>query len=157
MKKSIVLTLLVVGGAQVVSAQRSDIPAPNQRAAVLARAEAVLGSKANLSDQFSNLRNPFILHMVAEPTVEKPVVRARGDREIVAALALQLQPTGSAELNGEKFLLLGQRKVKEGERIPMVFENGQYEVEVSSINGGVFTIRLNNEEFTRPIKPGKNQ
>jgi hypothetical protein len=44
-----------------------------------------------------------------------------------------------------------------GERVPIAFENAQYEVEITSIDGSTFTIRRNDEEFTRPIKPGKNQ
>lgn len=146
--------LVLFSATAAAQSGRSDLQAPQTRAGAIARAEAILTWREKLSDELpADLKNPF---NPAEEAPVEAVQRVHTGKELIALLAAQLQPTGSAERDGEKFLLLGQRKVKVGERIPIAFENAQYEVELLSIDGGTFTIRRNNEEFTRPIKPGKN-
>lgn len=136
---------------------RSDINTPAARAAVLTRAEKLLKRNTDLSEALpSEMRNPF----VAEATEPAPDARSksslpRDDRERVAFLAGLLSPTGAAERDGEQFLLFGQRKVKVGETLPVAFENAQFDLEIVAIERGTFTVRLNRQEFTRPIKPGK--
>jgi hypothetical protein len=153
------LFIVPLAAALSASAQsaKSDILAAKPRSEVIANAESILLRRNRLSDELpASLKNPF--NPASDDSQEKVKVQsARTDRELIAALASQLQPTGSAERDGERFLLLGQRKVKVGDRVPILFENSQYEVEICGIEGGTFSIRHRNEEFTRPIKPGKNQ
>lgn len=136
---------------------RSDIPAPNQRTLILNRGTALLERRKPLSDTIGpGVKNPFN-PLEADPVAPQPVKsRLPGSpKELITLLAAQIVPTGSAEREGERFLLFGQRKVKVGETIPISFENTQFELEVVSIAASAFTVRLNNEEFTRPIKPAK--
>lgn len=150
-----VLTLVCDIWAQ---GRRSDLNSPSDRVAIVSKGEKLLTRNKTLADKISpQLRNPFVADAV-EPSADvkgaKTLLPA-SDRERVAFLANQLSPTGSAEREGEQFLLFGQRKVKVGEVIPVAFENAQFDLEVVAIERGTFTVRLNHEEFTRPIKPGK--
>ena len=145
-----------VCSAQVV---RSDVPAPVSRTNVIAKSTALLERRKNLSDDIpANAHNPF--NPLATDSVIESVVVTKSripssGKELVALLGGMVVPTGSAEREGQRFLLFGQRKVKVGEGIPITFENTQFELEVTAIEGGTFTVRLNHDEFTRPIKPGK--
>lgn len=154
----ILLVLIFVSGslssAQVV---RSDIPAPVVRSNIISKATALLERRKHLSETIpTTAHNPF--NPLASDIVETVAPRSRipsSGKELVALLAGLVAPTGSAERDGQRFLLFGQRKVKVGEGIPITFENTQFELEVTAIEGGTFTVRLNQDEFTRPIKPGK--
>lgn len=136
---------------------RSDIPAPASRVNIISKASTLLERKKNLSEEISTKApNPF--NPLATDVVQVAQPRSRipsSGKELVALLAGMVTPTGSAERDGSRFLLFGQRKVKVGEGIPITFENTQFELEVTAIDGGTFTVRLNHDEFTRPIKPGK--
>lgn len=152
------LTLLSVASAARLGADtvKPDVPPVAQRTAVLNRANALLTRHKALTDDIgAGVKNPF--NPLAVDVVEAPT-RSRlpgSAKELIAVLAGQISPTGSAERDGERYLLFGQRKVKVGEGIPITFENTQFELEVVSIEGGAFTVRLNHEEFTRPIKTAK--
>jgi hypothetical protein len=76
----------------------------------------------------------------------------RSPHELLAAIAAGLKPTGSLVLRGEPTLLFGQKRVKAGDSMTINFEGAEYTVVITAIQAPNFTIRLNNEEFTRPIK-----
>lgn len=74
------------------------------------------------------------------------------EADLVAALAAQLQPTGSLMLGGEPYLLFTERRQKIGDKVPVVLEKVEYTVEIVSIAGNRFRIRYNGREAERPIK-----
>ena len=76
----------------------------------------------------------------------------RSGRDLLAALAEGLRPSGSFTLRGEPILTFGARRVKVGDALTVTFEGAEYAVVISAIKPPNFTFRLNNEEFTRPIK-----
>jgi hypothetical protein len=157
--KSRISIFVLFASAIPVSAQsvKSDILAGKARADIVLASESILARRNALPDELpTTLKNPF--NPAIDDSLEKSkTVSLRTEKELIAVLAAQLMPSGSAERDGARFLLLGQRKVKVGDHVPILFENVQYDVEISAIEGATFTIRCRNEEFTRPIKPGKNQ
>jgi hypothetical protein len=48
--------------------------------------------------------------------------------------------------------VFGQKRVKAGGFLTITFEGNEYTLEIASIERPNFTLRLNREEFTRPIK-----
>jgi len=148
-------------------AGRSDLVSPSKRAATVELAQK-LGArvKPNSILLAKDIINPFNppgfdgpdaeeLAAIAAAKASKPTQR-RSSHDLLVEIASQMSPTGSAILGGESFLLFGQKKMKVGDKITITFEGGVYEVEVTSIERTNFTIRLNRDEYTRPIKPGKN-
>lgn len=157
--KNFVLILAFITCVAPVFSQggKSDIAAAKPRGQAIANAATILTRRETLSDEVpSNIKNPFNPG-VDESEKSKTVRAVHTEKEMIAILAAQILSTGSAERDGQRFLLLGQRKVKVGDRVPIAFENAQYEVEIAAIDSGTFTIRYRDQEFTRPIKPGKNQ
>jgi hypothetical protein len=76
----------------------------------------------------------------------------RTGRDQLQAIAAGLKPSGYIVLGGQPTLLFGQKRVKAGGSVTITFEGTEYTVEITSIVSPNFTLRLNREEFTRPIK-----
>ncbi len=85
---------------------------------------------------------------------ETPAARQgpRNGRELLEAIAGGLKPSGNFVINGQQTLLFGQKRVKAGGLLTITFEGNEYTLEVTAIQRTNFTLRLNREEFTRPIK-----
>ncbi len=76
----------------------------------------------------------------------------RSGRDLLQAIGVSLKPSGFFVLGGEPTLVFGQKRVKAGGLLTITFEGSEYTLEIVSINQPNFTLRLNREEFTRPIK-----
>jgi hypothetical protein len=87
----------------------------------------------------------------ATPGVTRPA-GPRTNRDLVEAIANGVKPSGYLVLRGEPVLLFGQKRVKAGDALTLTFEGTEYTVVVTSIKAPNFSIRLNNDEFTRPIR-----
>lgn len=94
-----------------------------------------------------------------EPRTEpgaRPAPRISGDREILITIASRVLPTGTFSLGGERFLQFSKKRLKVGDKLTVTHEGQDYTLELTAIDATNFTLRLNREEITRPIKPGKN-
>lgn len=76
----------------------------------------------------------------------------KGARDLLAAIAQSLKPGGFIVMGGVPSLSFGQKRVKPGGLLTVTFEGNEYTLEVVAIDRTNFTLRLNREEFTRPIK-----
>jgi hypothetical protein len=77
------------------------------------------------------------------------------DREILQKIATQIKPSGMLMFGGQPLLLFREKKLKVGDSLTITFEGTDYVVVIAGIDQTSFKIRLNGEEITRPIKPGK--
>jgi hypothetical protein len=140
-----------------------EVVSSAKRAEVIAQAKALLAPK----DKMPEIKDPF--HSVAynetlaansgrsltpgqTDAPARPTSGPRTDRDILQAIAANLKPSGFFVLGGEPTLVFGQKRVKAGGTISIRFEDTDYTLEVASIERPNFTLRLNREEFTRPIK-----
>ena len=76
----------------------------------------------------------------------------RSARDLIQTIASSLNPSGFFILGGQPTLVFGQKRVKAGGFLTITFEGTEYTIEIISIERPNFTLRLNREEFTRPIK-----
>lgn len=83
-------------------------------------------------------------------------VKSFGDREILIALAAKVLPKGSFSLGSESLLSFGKKNLRAGDRLTVNYEGQDYSLILVGFDRTTFTLRLNKEEITRPIKPGKN-
>ena len=93
---------------------------------------------------------------VAAGTVGPPP-KAYGDREILAALASKVTPGGTMGRGSHSLLNFGKKNLRPGDHLTVSYEGQEYNLELVGFDNTNFTLRLNKEEITRPIKPGKNQ
>ena len=106
--------------------------------------------------------NPPGFNSVARPVettavVAGPAPRAYGDREILASLATKVTPRGTFGVGSNSLLSFGKKNLRPGDRLTVNYEGQDYNLTLVSFDSINFTLRLNKEEITRPIKPGKNQ
>lgn len=148
--------LLAIGTLPpAIHAQATDVAPPQRREPVVNDATrlAMVPERPALPEQ---LKNPFA--PAAAPTSSQAAPTARGsssapDRELLQRLAPLVDPSGTMHLGGQPILLFGQKKVTEGDTLPVTFNGQPYVLVISRIDPTSFTLRLNGEETTRPIKP----
>ena len=85
----------------------------------------------------------------------EPARLVSSEREILQKIAAQITPSGMVLFNGKPLLLFREKKLKVGDSLTITFEGTDYVVVIAGIDQTSFKIRLNREEITRPIKPGK--
>lgn len=78
------------------------------------------------------------------------------DRELLEHIATRIQPSGIFRVGDESFLTFGQKRVNPGDILTVTYDGQDYQIEVTAIDQSTFTLRLNKEEYTRPLKPAKS-
>ncbi len=160
------LLLILSGGLSLalLHAAESDVASPTVRQEALDMAKKLLAPReipAVAADPFHSGafaevlkgtgRAPDAGTTTIRTDVSKPTGPRTG-RDQLQAIAAGLKPSGYIVLGGEPTLLFGQKRVKAGGSVTITFEGSEYTVEITSIDRPNFTLRLNREEFTRPIK-----
>ncbi len=159
--RTLIILLLVTGAGApaTLHAQRSDLlPPPRRAAAVELAGKLVEPRDAPALDP--KVSNPFapagFEPAVAEtgPVAGPVAPRERTNREILDAIGASIRPTGTMIMRGEPILLFGSRQARVGDELPVTVNGVAHIVIITAIESTHFTIRLNNEEITRPIQPG---
>jgi len=147
--------LFLTGFASAQTPANSEIVPSQKRAATVALAAQLLKSPSAAEVMIPDgLRNPF--DPTAGTNIEVKSGRPGSDKELLALLADQLHPTGVMGRDELVLLLKGQKGVKLNDKLTLSFDGVAYEVEVTAIDNNSFSLRFNQAEITRPIKPGKN-
>lgn len=161
MRHPILFTFFLLTGAVSAMGQaKVDIVSPQVRMNSINRIKTLLTTKV-IEDSPEDLAksNPFNplqpVDPVAavEPTAALTSMGPGGDQEKLQKIANGVIPTGTMKLGDTPILLFGQKKFKVGDTLPIIFEGASYELHITAIERISFTLRLNNEEITRPIKP----
>ena len=154
----VMLTGLILGAW----AAEDDVSNPAKRTETVAQAKALLATK----EVSGAIKDPFHSEAFAEAlsanggkgsttqtaTTQAAPTGPRSSRDLLQAIAAGLKPSGFFVLSGEPTLVFGQKRVKAGGVVTIHFEGADYTLEIVSIERPNFTLRLNREEFTRPIK-----
>jgi hypothetical protein len=156
--KRIICISIVCFCADFAGAQpptNSEIGTAQKRAEVVGLAAQLL-KQPSTEDVLvqDGLHNPF--DQRTGTNVELKAGRPSSDKELLALLADQLHPTGVMGRDELVLLLKGQKGVKLNDKLTLSFDGVGYEVEVIAIDNNNFSLRFNQAEITRPIKPGKN-
>ncbi|MSU23238.1 MAG: hypothetical protein EXS32_05365 [Opitutus sp.] len=83
-------------------------------------------------------------------------VRQTGDRETLEAIAPRIMGTAMIEFAGKRMLLIGKNRFEVGAHFTVTYNGQEVDLELLAIDRTTFTLRLNHEEITRLIKPGKS-
>lgn len=164
------LTLLAVAA---FAADVAPVVAPAKRTESLATAQKLLASRdaaapATLVDPFhseafaaaaaasgaataANLGGVSANAGAAGSAVGTRPAGPRSTRDLLQAIGDALKPSGFIVMGGQPSLSFGQKRVKPGGTLTITFEGAEYTVEVTAIDRTNFTLRLNNEEYTRPV------
>jgi hypothetical protein len=155
MKKSALAVLLLAFHGTLMGAVTSDIPPVQKRMATIDLARTLLTTQQKSLDV--DQKNPFNpVRVLPGADVAKPItgeVVAASDREILLGLSESIAPSGMMQLGGTPILLFGQKKLKVGDSIQIMFKGASHDIKIMGIERTSYTLRLNKEEITRPIKP----
>lgn len=153
---------LILGGS-LGALPAQQVVAPSQRQTSVDAAKTLLAPKDVAVQPKLNPFNSTAFAEALGKTTEREVADGktpvqpagpRTDRELLAAIAAGLKPSGSIVLAGDTMptLVFGQKRVKAGGTLTITFESKEYVLEVTAIDRTSFTLRLNNEVYTRPIR-----
>ena len=157
--------LLVIGPGAIFAARVvSDLQPPPKRQETVDLARR-LAERTTPSPLPADLESPFNPSGFDKPegadappvsqspvASEPPPPRQLGDREILEAVSVQLNPTGTMEIGGSPRLVMGSKRFEIGTRFIVTYNNQDYELELVSIARTTFTLRYRGVEITRPIK-----
>jgi hypothetical protein len=85
----------------------------------------------------------------------KAAAKPATDREFLEVITGKISPSGILILGDEPLLIFGQKRLRVGDRLTVSYDGQDYDLELTAIDRSTFTLRLNRDEITRPIKPGK--
>jgi hypothetical protein len=152
---SVAATLLLSLSLMDEAHAKADLPPPSVRAGVINDASKLLQPRQYMASiEPADLINPFAPGK-APIIKDNKSLRPESDQDFLALLANQLNPTGVLMMGDQILLMFGEKKMKVGDVIKIPFDNQGYDVELVDIARTSFTVRLNNVEVTRPIKPAK--
>lgn len=77
------------------------------------------------------------------------------ERDTLIAITSKIAPSGTISVGASPMLLFGKKFVKVGAHLVVMYKGAPYDLELVAIDRTTFTLRLNHEEITRPIQPGK--
>lgn len=160
--RQILVCVLALGASVSAGLAQETVSNPTKRQATLDLAARLLAHEessaaaipADVVDPF----NPPGFGALPTTTGGKPGEAAHvvaTDREILQKIAGQITPSGMMLFEGQPLLLFREKKLKVGDSLTITFEGNDYVVVIAGIDQTSFKIRLNREEITRPIKPGK--
>ena len=148
-------------GAAPAAGSTGGVLSPTKRAGSLEAAKALLAgtvypANPNQKDPFHPAdfgliaQPPTVPGLPGETPVPTPTPQPAND--LLRRLAAGLKPSGHFVIGGEPTLVFGQKRVKAGSTMTINFEGSAYTVEITAVTNTTFTLRLNREEYTRPIK-----
>lgn len=155
------IQLLILLATCLVSGEvRAQVSAPEARIAVLEKAEhftattpsGIPGALADTPDPFypeSHYPSP-----AAEPGAPAGTAEAQPKRDLpsLSQLAEQINPTGIMKFGTRTMLLFGERRLAEGDVLPVQHLGTNYSVEILSISTNSFTLRFNGEVLSKRIQ-----
>lgn len=165
------LALMTVTGllAAPAAAPASDLNTPEKRRATVELAQRLAHPPApapltpGLVQPFNpsafGQPDPEELRAIAAASAAAAAASAQSkpstDREFLEVIAARVLPSGSVLLGGQQYLIFGKKRLQVGDRLTVSYDNSEYILELTAIERTTFTLRLNKDEITRPIKPAK--
>ena len=161
-KVGVPLITAVVALGLSVHADAEDVISPAKRMETLASGKALLTVKEGMATAKDPFHSEAFIETLANnsgvPTTKgsadsgsRVQTGPRSSRAVLQAIAASLKPR-YLELGGQPILFFGQKRVKAGDSLTINFEGNDYALVVVAIDRPNFTLRLNRDEFTRPIK-----
>jgi hypothetical protein len=137
--------------------QKSDLSPFKQRQDIISSAAGLMESRGQPVVLPENLMNPFVGRVEAPATDAADastvsMVEALAGVDLLARLAAQIPVSGTASLDGEALLLLGQKRLKAGDAVRISFEGKSYELTITYIGSTSFTVSKGGLSHTRPTR-----
>lgn len=168
-RSSIALLGLVSLGVLPLSAQarKPDVAAPASREQTVELARR-LANREQPQAYPAELVQPFNPAAFGQPSAEEQQAiaaaraaatsgpaRPANDSDLLQLISARVNPSGTLILGGEPILTFGKKRLRVGDHLTVTYDGRDYDLELIGISRTAFSLRLNANEITRPIKPGK--
>lgn len=153
----VIIALVALAGNRGGAEDSVAVLSPVKRQDVLEKAKKLLTIRDVSPVTIDPFHSIAFSEMISGPKVNPAAaavlgVSPRSEHELLRAIAAGLKPSGNFVLSGQPTLVFSQKRVKAGGLLTITFEGTEYTLEITAIERTSFTLRLNREEFTRPIK-----
>ncbi|MDD2764538.1 MAG: hypothetical protein PHE83_11245 [Opitutaceae bacterium] len=159
--RHLLVFLLILWAPVAISFGQGEVSNPAKRQAALDLATRLLAPRENPASSLpADLVDPFNpagfgVAGAAAPKAGEAVRAISSDHDVLEKIATSILPSGMMMFGGQPLLLFREKKLKVGDSLVITFEGTDYLIVITEIKPNSFKIRLNREEITRPIKPGK--
>lgn len=153
--------LILLTGSAIAGQAGAQVSTPESREEILQDAERFTAvDPVAASGAFSEALNPFYpeSHYPTPPPeadVSAPTL-AQAERGSqlpdLRQLAEQVRPTGVMQFGPQTMLLFGERRLGEGDVVPVQHMGTNYSVEIISVSKNSFTMRFNEEVLSKRIQ-----
>lgn len=136
----------------------AQVNLPKQRDNVIEAAEAFLKSLELPVPEDKNALDPFLGNIRRdEPQVDEPAKVDVAPSEIdsvdlLRRLAQSINASGTAIMGDNRFLLTSRQRLAVGSVFVVKLNGRDYEVMLSEVTSTTFTIKRNNQAYTRAVK-----
>jgi hypothetical protein len=163
------LALLTTGATVRAATAAADLPVAEKRRPLVEQAQRIAAIPA-LEPLPADLIHPFNPAAFGQPDPEelRALAAAKAaaaataaqakpatDRDLLEAIARRILPSGTLMFGDQSMLIFGKKRLRIGDRLTVTYDGRDYDLELVGISSSTFSVRLNKEEITRPIKPGK--
>jgi hypothetical protein len=147
------LLVIVTGAMQLYG---GEVVSSGKRQATLDLASQLLTVRKNPASELpDDLTNPFNPGVKAADNQKPTRTPSSSDRDVLVKIASTIAPSGMMMFGGRPLLMLREKKLRVGDSLKLNLDGFDYIVVITAIDPTSFRLRLNREEITRPIKPGK--
>lgn len=149
--------LILAAAVALTSVAHAQRLLPPQRRATTVELAQKLTAPREIASLPESAENPFApsgfdrTEQPANPDTTPTAPRERTSREILETIAAAINPTGTMIMRGEPILLFGSRQARVGDQLPVTVNGVAYTLVITAIENTHFTVRLDNEEITRPL------
>ncbi|TVR48253.1 MAG: hypothetical protein EA425_14680 [Puniceicoccaceae bacterium] len=118
--------------------------------ALLERAEALIARKEiRPAEALAALIDPYFPRYQKAEEEKPSQPRGPSEMEILTAASAQIRPSGSVTLSGSDFLLLGEKRLRQGDVLTIEYLNQKYPITIAKFDSRSVTLRFNQQEITR--------
>ena len=108
-----------------------------------------------MNENFFFAKEPFVEQ--EEVVEEEKVIVALTDLQVLEEISKQVRPNGVVTFSGKNYLLMGGREqIGDGDSISVRVQNKTYTITFGKVTTQTYTIYLNDEALTAPVKNNKN-
>lgn len=150
--------LALLGGSLFAQASGPDLVPPKAREKVVEDAGRVAATRGAPVELPNPVPNPFVAKAAEAPEAPPlepgaaPAVEPLSEVDLLARLASLIPATGTVILGGEAMLLLGQKRLKEGDTYTIGLDGRNYEVSIAGISSTSFIVKRGELRFSRPTR-----
>lgn len=154
MKTNLFKLLFLVAATALCASASAQIKSPEDRAAKLAKAVAMLDNQIRPIEEglLAHAFDPFRLDLGKTVKQSVTVKAVHTDAELLNILSKQINPTGTIAIGSEYYLLLKEKTLKAGMELSVMYNSTEYKIKVTEITSVSYVVAYGESELQLKLK-----